>query len=77
MYIQKLSGPKFGKRHEQLILFFLMVLVEFQNRGVLSIAIVAMTDPKSNPNIPVSMEMKLYLFKFLCTADLKSTENEC
>nr|XP_023022715.1 putative inorganic phosphate cotransporter isoform X1 [Leptinotarsa decemlineata] len=48
------SGPKFGKRHGQIIIYFLLIFIAYSIRVNLSVGIVAMTDPtaSSNPNIP-------------------------
>lgn len=62
-----ITGPKFGKRHGQMLLIFLLVLVAYLMRVMMSISIVAMTDPKSssNPNIPVSIILFVCLWVFL------------
>ncbi|KAH1021984.1 hypothetical protein HUJ04_011460 [Dendroctonus ponderosae] len=43
-------APKIGIRHLQVFLYFLVCFIAFGFRVVLSVAIVAMTDPKTNPN---------------------------
>lgn len=49
------SVPLIGVRHWQILLLFIMIFTAFGFRVTLSVAIVAMTDPKanSNPDIPV------------------------
>nr|CAI5823959.1 unnamed protein product [Callosobruchus analis] len=51
---EEFIGPKFGKRHEQTLLYFLLVLIAYSIRVNLSVGIIAMTDStaSSNPNIP-------------------------
>ncbi|KAG5865887.1 hypothetical protein JTB14_037307 [Gonioctena quinquepunctata] len=47
-------GPKFGKRHEQMLLLFCLMIVSFCIKVSMNIAIVAMTDQTmvSNSTIP-------------------------
>ncbi|CAH1116930.1 unnamed protein product [Phaedon cochleariae] len=51
---EKSHGPKFGKRHGQMLIYFLLILIAYSIRVNLSVGIVAMTDPTAslNPNIP-------------------------
>ncbi|CAG9828054.1 unnamed protein product [Diabrotica balteata] len=44
------SGPKFGKRHVQVIFLFTLLLIGYCIRVNLSLTIVAMTDPNANEN---------------------------
>ncbi|CAH1123595.1 unnamed protein product [Ceutorhynchus assimilis] len=43
-------APKIGYRHLQVFLYFLLCFIGFGFRVILSVAIVAMTDPNTNPN---------------------------
>lgn len=54
--MQEILVPLVGVRHWQVLLLFIMVFTAFGFRVILSVAIVAMTDPhaSSNPDIPVS-----------------------
>ncbi|KAL1509308.1 hypothetical protein ABEB36_004070 [Hypothenemus hampei] len=53
-------APKIGYRHLQVFLYFLLSFIGFGFRVVLSVGIVAMTDPNTNPNpdIPTYPEWK-------------------
>ncbi|XP_050295549.1 putative inorganic phosphate cotransporter [Anthonomus grandis grandis] len=48
------KAPGFGKRHIQVLLYFLFLFIGYGFRVNLSVAIVAMTDPKAsiNPDVP-------------------------
>ncbi|CAG9857083.1 unnamed protein product [Phyllotreta striolata] len=48
------KGPTFGKRHEQVLLYFLLIFIAYCIRVNLSVGIVAMTDPTAsiNPDVP-------------------------
>ncbi|CAG9761899.1 unnamed protein product [Ceutorhynchus assimilis] len=52
---QNVKLPLIGVRHWQVLLLFIMVFTAFGFRMILSVAIVAMTDPNAstNPNVPV------------------------
>jgi len=52
--------PKFGIRHWQVIVLFILVFLAYGVRVTLSVAIVSMTDPtaSSNPNVPTYPEWK-------------------
>ncbi|CAG9767284.1 unnamed protein product [Ceutorhynchus assimilis] len=47
-------SPAFGVRHFQMFILFILIFLAYGVRVILSVAIVAMTDPKasSNPNVP-------------------------
>ncbi|KAG5861854.1 hypothetical protein JTB14_035474 [Gonioctena quinquepunctata] len=47
-------SPKFGKRHGQMLIYFLLIFIAYSIRVNLSVGIVAMTDPTAsiNPDIP-------------------------
>ncbi|CAG9837624.1 unnamed protein product [Diabrotica balteata] len=53
--LNKPGLPRFGERHRQIILLFCLIAVAVAMRVQLSVAVVAMTDPKAspNPNVPV------------------------
>ncbi|XP_074033984.1 putative inorganic phosphate cotransporter isoform X5 [Leptinotarsa decemlineata] len=44
------TGPRFGKRHVQMIVYFLLMFTSFCVRVNMSVAIVAMTDPNASIN---------------------------
>ncbi|XP_018561225.1 putative inorganic phosphate cotransporter isoform X1 [Anoplophora glabripennis] len=51
---EKSNGPSFGKRHTQILIYFLLIFIAYGIRVNLSVGIVAMTDPtaSSNPDVP-------------------------
>ncbi|KAG5864163.1 hypothetical protein JTB14_019900 [Gonioctena quinquepunctata] len=63
-------GPKFGKRHEQVLCNFFLMFIAYGNRVSLSVAIVAMTDPNtsSNKDIPTYnwTDKSVILSSFFC-----------
>ncbi|XP_074033932.1 putative inorganic phosphate cotransporter [Leptinotarsa decemlineata] len=48
--IKKGSGPRCGKRHEQMVIFFFLLLVSFSIKVSINIALVAMTEQTSTYN---------------------------
>ncbi|KAJ8929837.1 hypothetical protein NQ314_017440 [Rhamnusium bicolor] len=53
-FLDPAHRPRFGKRHSQILIYFLLIFIAYGIRVNLSVGIVAMTDPtaSNNPDIP-------------------------